>query len=105
MSAYTYITEEERKSWRKVTDKNINDLFQEALEVCPSLLITERFYTVRKWFRREQKVSYTIYHDHPAYDGTAYQARYQIWGSGDIDNVAAYLCGIINGYKSKIEQL
>ena len=99
MGLYTYIEETDRINMRKVKDINVNDIFQEALEHDKSLMITERVDTIKEGlFRKPKKVSYfTIYHETPAYNGSAYQARVQLSASGSKEVVVAYLYGIING--------
>lgn len=45
MGIYIFITERDRITMRSVTDKHINEEFQVALSVCPSLMIEE--YTLK----------------------------------------------------------
>ncbi|MFV0392430.1 MAG: hypothetical protein ACK5KP_11205 [Paludibacteraceae bacterium] len=84
---------------RKVKDIDVNELFQEALKHDKSLMMTERVETIKEGlFRKPKKVSYfTVYHETPAFDGSAYQARFQSSASGSKSIVVAYLYGIING--------
>ena len=100
MGMYIYISEIQRKTMRKVSDENLNELFQEALTHDSSLMIEEVTSKIKKgWFKSIPTIeySYNIYHEEPAFDGSAYQARFQISGSGKKGTVIAYLCGIING--------
>lgn len=99
MGLYTYITETDRINMRKVKDINVNELFQEALEHDKSLMITERVETIKEGlFKKSKEVSFfTVYHETPAFDGSAYQARVQSSASGSKSIVIAYLYGIING--------
>lgn len=99
MGLYTYITETDRINMRKVKDIDVNELFQEALKHDKSLMMTERVETIKEGlFRKPKKVSYfTVYHETPAFDGSAYQARFQSSASGSKSIVVAYLYGIING--------
>lgn len=99
MGLYTYITETDRINMRKVKDIDVNEIFQEALEHDKSLMITERVETIKKGlFKKPQRVSYfTVYHETPALDDSAYQARVQLTASGSKSIVTAYLYGIING--------
>lgn len=102
MGLYTYITETDRINMRKVKDINVNELFQEALEHDKSLMMTERVETIKEGlFKKPKKISYfTVYHETPAFDGSAYQARVQSSASGSKPIVVAYLYGIINGASS-----
>lgn len=100
MGMYIYVSYEDRISKRKVSDKELNEEFQEALKYDPSLMIEEVLKRIKKgWFKSTQTAEYyyNIYHETPAFDGTAYQARYQCSGSGEKRIVTAYLHGIING--------
>lgn len=95
---YMYVSEQDRITKRKVEDTEINKEFQEALKYDPSLMIEQRNQVVKNgWFKKETVPLFQIYHEMPAHDGSAYQARYQISGSGDKRIVSAYLHGIING--------
>lgn len=98
MGLYMYITEADRKRFKKVTtDKELKDLFEEAVELDNSLLISEHSWTEKKWFKKPIiKHSYQIYHDCSP-NKPAYEARYQLSASGDKNVVMTYLYGIING--------
>jgi hypothetical protein len=109
MGLYTYITDQERVSMRKVFDPELNELFQEALQFDPSLLIKNYPVRIRKklikgWFSSTIETRYELYHETPASDGTAYQARIQISASKNMDTLVAYLHGIINGASKTIPQ-
>ena len=99
MGAYMYVSNEDRISKRKVSDKELNEEFQEALKYDPSLMIEESQRVIKKGLfgKKEVFTSYQLYHEQPAFDGTAYQARYQMSGSGKKHIVTAYLHGLING--------
>jgi len=99
MGMYMYVSEQDRITKRKVSDVALNEEFQEALKYCPSLMIEERKevfdYT---WLGKPKyRTVYQLFHETPAFDGSAYQARYQMSGSGNKETVIAYLHGIING--------
>lgn len=95
---YMYVSEQDRTTKRKVEDKEVNEEFQEALKYDPSLMIEQSNRVLKKgWFKKESVSFFQIYHEAPATDGTAYQARYQLSGSGEKRIVVAYLHGIING--------
>lgn len=98
MGMYIYINNEDRITKRKVKDESVNLEFQEALKHEPNLMI-EEYETVQKRIFRKNivKTMYNILHEAPAFDSSAYQARYQFSGSGSKEIVIAYLHGIING--------
>lgn len=100
MGMYMYVSEEDRILKRKVDNKEVNESFQAALLCDPSLMIEEHKKYKKKWFKKEYvqvDIWWDIYHEAAAYDGSAYQARWQISGSGKKEVVLAYLHGIING--------
>lgn len=98
MAIYIYVSEQDRTTKRKVEDNEVNEVFQQALKYDPSLMIEQKKWVVKKWwFKKEIVVFFQIYHETPAHDGSAYQARHQLSGSGDKKTVTAYLHGIING--------
>lgn len=101
---YRFITEEETRRLKSVSDKELNDVFQDALGFDDTILIEENTRVIQhsNWFsnparKRRTKTTYTVYHESRAHDGSAYQARYQTCASGDASIVFAYLFGIING--------
>ena len=104
-----FVKKEDRIKLSKVFDKEVNEEFQEARKLDPSILIEES-YKVRKnnFLAKKQTVTYyQIYHETHPHDEVPYQARYQISGSGNKQIVIAYLHGIINGinhqkYKTEI---
>lgn len=97
---YRFITEAETRRLKSVSDKELNEVFQDALEIDDTILIEENTILVHHGLfsrKRISKTTYTVYHESRAYDGSAYQARYQTCASGDASIVFAYLFGIING--------
>lgn len=106
---YMYVSAEDRITKRKVEDKEVNTEFQEALKYCPSLMIEEHTAPKRVksgfFYKTVSVTFFQIYHETPAHDGTAYQARYQNSGSGDKRIVIAYLHGIINSESNRKEQV
>lgn len=102
MGLYMYVSEEDRLKKRSVTDTYVNEEFQEALKCDPSLMIEERYSWIKKGlFKRIRIATYNIYHEAPASDGSAYQARLQMSASGDKTKAIAYLHGIANGVTHK----
>jgi len=100
MGCYLYINDQDRVNWRKVEDKEINEILQEALQYDKSLMISGHYYWERKKiFGKKEKVHfYNVYHELLDDNGRShYQAREQFSGSGDKKVVLAYLYGIING--------
>jgi len=100
MGMYAYITDEDRITKRRCDDPEVNEAFQGAVALDPSLMIEQRVeYRPGKWIWSKD-VPYTyfnLYHETPAFDGSAYQMRYQASGSGSKQIVMAYLHGIYNG--------
>lgn len=107
MGLYVYITEEDRKNWRKVADIELNELFNEALEHDETLMISSYNKIERKELFKKQinTIRYSVYHECFMNGKTTYEARYQISASGTKQIVMAYLYGIINGSLSKQRSL
>lgn len=98
MGLYTYINENDYKNWSKVSHEELNELFQEARELDDSLLISERSWVEKSWFKKSCEVTaYTVFHNSPAADGSLYQARQMLGVGSSIQSVTTYLYGIING--------
>ena len=93
-----YVSEQDRTTKRKVEDKEVNEEFQKALKYDSSLMIEQSNRVIKKgWLKKEIVPFFQLYHETPAHNGSAYQARYQMSGSGEKRIVIAYLHGIING--------
>lgn len=108
MGLYRYITEEEIRQLKTVKDETLNEILQEALKYDDSLLVEEQICLVQKAKvfppRKEIKGTiYTVYHESPSFDGSAYQAQYMSFATNvDRNIVAVYLFGIINcGLKAR----
>ena len=101
MGMYMYVNEQDRITKRRVLGNDyLNEAFQEALKCCPSLMIDSYTAVSYKGLFKKKilETHYNVYHETPAFDGSPYQARYQLSGSGRVSTVIAYLHGIINGY-------
>jgi hypothetical protein len=100
MGCYLYINDQDRVNWRKVTDKEINEVLQEALQYDKSLMISEHYYLERKkiFSKKEKVYFYSVYHESFNDNGRShYEAREQLSAGGNKRVVLAYLYGIING--------
>ena len=107
MGLYIYITSYDRENMREVKNKDVKPVFEDALKLDKSLMISEREYITRgNWFRKEKRVSYfTIYHEQYNDNGNSmYQARQQLSGSGTKEICLAYLFGIINGANKEYDE-
>lgn len=104
MGCYTFLTEEEKERWSKVSCNVLNEIFQKAREFDKSLLISERT-EVSKRFLKKTKTNtfYTVYHESPAADGSTYQARLETCVPSDKTSVGIYLYGIINGALAQLK--
>lgn len=99
-----YISEEETKRMKEVPqDEEVNELLQEALQYNDTLLIEANYFYIKKkgykgWLlgKKEKDFEYQVYHESRAFDGAAYQAKYQLCGTTKRE-VMNYLHGIING--------
>lgn len=102
---YIYVTKEDVKRMKTInSNENLNELLQEALQVDKTILIEEQYYyTIKKGYKgflfgkKEKNFRYTLYHESPAHDGSAYQALHMFCANKDLSTIFAYLYGIING--------
>lgn len=110
---YTYVTEDDIKRMKQInSNKELNELFQEALEIHSQLLIEEHYYYkkvkgYKGWLlgKKEKDFSYTLFFESPGYDGSAYQARYIMAAGNNPSSISTYLYGIINGGNAVKERL
>lgn len=105
MGLYMYVSIEDRISKRKVSDKLMNAIFQDALKLDPSLMIEEYPSTkrVRVHILKYEIVDntrYCIYHESPALDGyTGFD--YVIDNNGTIDELIEKVKQIFEQEKQK----
>jgi hypothetical protein len=97
MGAYIYVDSEMIGRMKSVEDSEVNDLLQEALKHEEGLLVEQKNVIRIKPFKSIVEKMFVVYHESNAYDGTPYQARILVSGSGSKEVAVAYLTGIING--------
>lgn len=107
MGLYAYIDEHDRTNWRKVTDVELKEIFDEALQHDETLMIDSINHIEKQGLfkKPKQTIRYSIYHECFIDGRPIYQARKQISASGSKPIVMAYLYGIINGSVSKARSL
>lgn len=93
---------------KSVSDKELNELLQQALKYDDTLLIDEEIVYVKKgWFSKvTQETKHKLFHESRSVDGKPYQAQYMLGVDGGVLQITAYLMGIINGgeaMKRKLE--
>jgi len=95
MGIYRYVNHYD--NYNELSDDPLQELFDEAKELDPSLLISEHHLVEKNIFGKQKwTTTYTVYHA----DKGFFQAREQMSGSGSKEVVVAYLYGIINGYNT-----
>lgn len=100
-----FLSEWDRERFSKVSDKELNEEFQEARKYDNSLLISEYTKITRYLWKRDiSETMYQVYHDTNPNEET-YQAIYQMSGSGSKGLVIAYLHGIINGANAEKKKI
>ena len=62
MAITTWISLDERKQLVKVSDKDVNELYQEVRSIKPTIYLQESPYRVGNIFNRKWIHVYTIYH-------------------------------------------
>lgn len=101
MGSYTYLNSTDFDVMKKVSDIDVQKVFDEALEIDKSLMIWEHSYYERpRWYKKKVTVTnYYIYHE--CFDNkgnSTMQAREQLSAGGSKSVTVAYLYGIMNGY-------
>lgn len=100
MGLYVLLSDWSIQNMQEVSDQELNELFKEAKDLDPSLLISEyKIQNKKKWFKKPSyETSYIIYHECFNSEGQRMmEARQMFSGSGGKRIVEAYLYGIING--------
>lgn len=104
MGLYMYINAQDRIKMRNLKDSSVKEIFDEAREFDPTLMISELVTYERSgiFSKKKEVSSYSIYHEVFLQNGNpAYEARQQLSASGSKEVVMAYLFGIINGGRSE----
>lgn len=106
MGLYAYIDDYDRINMRVVSDKEIQELFSEAIQLDETLMIDTTYYNESNGLFRKPntKAYYTVYHECFMNGKPMYQARQQMSASGSKQLVMAYLYGIINGSHAYLSQ-
>lgn len=99
MSIYTWLSDSEFELYTKVSDKVLNEVFQEVREVMPDVFISERTVVERRIFRKNKmKTFYSIYTI-----SKKPEVRCLNLNTSNSDYVFNYLCGLLNGFNCKLE--
>lgn len=99
MGMYTWLNEYEFDLYSKVSDKELNEVFQEVRELMPLIYISERTHTESGLFKKTKVLtSYTIYH---RTNGRYTEVRVMNINTSNKAYVFNYLCGLLNGYNFK----
>lgn len=110
MAITTWITENERQTWKQVHDKELNELFQEVRGISDKYLVEMHLHTKRKhWFAKSEAFySYTLYVDlgHEAQIINLPQdlSKSSIGTSYSKETLMTYFFGTLNGYFRNIEE-
>lgn len=101
MGMYTWLSEDEFEKYKKVSNIELNKLFQEVRELMPDVFISERTTFTKRLFRSVKiTTSYSLYQI-----SKKPEVRCLNLNLSNEMYVFNYLCGLINGYNYKIEQL
>jgi len=97
---YTWLSDSGFELYSKVSNKELNDLFQEVRELMPDVFISERT-EVKKYFfgKSKTKTFYTVYH----LSGKP-EVRCLNLNFTSASHVFNYLCGLLNGYRACLKQ-
>ena len=106
MAAYTWFSKDELERMSKVSDKELNEVFQEVREVMPNIYISERVSTYKPFLRKEiSKTTYSIYHltADILSDKECLEVRYLALNTTSEPLVFNYLCGLLNGFNMRLK--
>ena len=98
---YTWLSGSEFESYSKVSNKELNDLFQEVRGFMPDVFISERVQVEKRIFcKKELKIVYSIYNltKKP-------EVRCLNLNLSSTPLVFNYLCGLLNGYHANKNEL
>lgn len=63
MPVTTYLSHQERESWKQVKDKELNELLQEMRQIDKGWLIETRLFVNKRFFKTETFERYSLYCD------------------------------------------
>jgi len=94
MGMYTWLSDSEFELYSKLSNKELNEVFQEVRELMPDVFISERTEVTKRWFsENEIKTFYSVYH----LSGRP-EVRCINLNFSTASHVYNYLCGLVNGY-------
>lgn len=106
MGMYTWLSKDELKKFSKVTNADLNELFQEVRELMPDVYIQEISLVDYSWLglKKRQNIVYYIYSACSSHDDQDSSIEVHVLNlkTSDLHYVFNYLCGLINGYRSHI---
>lgn len=62
MAITTWLTEQEQKAWTRVSDRDINELYQEVRVIKPTIFLHEVPFRTGNIFNRKWITLYSVYH-------------------------------------------
>jgi len=100
MGMYTWLDECQQQAYSKVSDKELNELFQEVREVMPHVFISENIYVRKPLFgKKETIVNYSVYHLSDKQLTSFSEFRFMNLNFSSNALLFNYLCGLLNGYR------
>jgi len=97
MGMYTWLSESEFESYSKLSNKELNEVFQEVRELMPDVFISERIEVEKRWFSEDKVTTY--------YNIYTISKRPEVrclnLNTSTPSHVFNYLCGLLNGYNAK----
>lgn len=106
MGIYTYMTEQERRTWHEVKDKEINGLLKDLRGFNSNIYMQEQTYEIKRLFRKPVIITrYTMYID-SNYDAQIInfcpeEGRSSINTSVPRQLMITYMLGMLHGYNIK----
>lgn len=101
MGMYTWLNEGEFDVYSKLTDKGVNEVYQEVREIFPKVYVREQIVVNKKWFgKSEETVNYTVYVRTSNNDS---EVRVMNMAYSNRELLMNFLFGLLNGHHWTIE--
>lgn len=100
MGMYTWMSKGDFAKYSKLSDNELNEVFQEVREIFPQLYISERKITTKGWFKTTTSTTYGLY---TRVRKNGAEVKCLNITSSNKDYVLNFLFGVLNGYNWKVK--
>lgn len=104
MGAYTWVSKQELERYSVLSNKDLNECFQEVRELMPHVYISERITESKSFFgKKTVNTTYSIYHLVGDKVTEHSEVRCLNLNCTTAPHVFNYLCGLLNGFYCKLK--